>query len=125
MTDQRICESCGKRMQPDRASADAWACPCGRVDTLWSCTREAGFGVVRTFVSTRRAGMILDATGKPHGPQLGECTHGVTFDEPAARGLDAYEVRRRWPRLDGRCPLGCGYCGIAYASGAHYVHGDW
>lgn len=53
------------------------------------------------------------------------CKHGVTFDSPAARGLPAREVRKRWPRLDGLCPLGCGYNGIAYASKEHYVMGDW
>lgn len=54
-----------------------------------------------------------------------ECTHGVTFDLEAAKGLDAHEVRRRWPRGFGECPLGCGYSGIAYASYMHYLYGDW
>ena len=35
------------------------------------------------------------------------------------------EVKKRWPRLNGACPLGCGYVGIAYASPAHYEIGDW
>jgi hypothetical protein len=34
-------------------------------------------------------------------------------------------IRRRFPRLDGPCPLGCGYVGIAYASAEHYGYGDW
>ena len=54
-----------------------------------------------------------------------ECTHGVAFDENAAKSMPAREVRRLWPRLSGRCPLGCGYEGIAYASFKHYVYGDW
>jgi hypothetical protein len=54
-----------------------------------------------------------------------ECDHGVTFDEVAARGLDAHEVRKRWPRLGGNCKLGCGYNGIYYASFMHYLMGDW
>lgn len=54
-----------------------------------------------------------------------DCTHGVTFDEEAAKGLDAYEVRKRWPRGSGPCPLGCGYTGITYASYMHYLSGDW
>lgn len=72
-----------------------------------------------------------------------ECDHGVTFDETEARALLAgwtpagdpvafvmgnpkhQEVRRRWPRLDGRCPKGCGFSGIAYASYEHYTMGDW
>jgi hypothetical protein len=58
-------------------------------------------------------------------PPLEECDHGVTFDESAAVGMEAEEVRARWPRLMGACPMGCGYSGIAYASHAHYVLGDW
>jgi hypothetical protein len=70
------------------------------------------------------------------------CDHGVTFDAEKARALlgdwgptDAVEfimgspasaeVRRRWPRLHGECPKGCGYNGIAYASADHYAMGDW
>lgn len=53
------------------------------------------------------------------------CDHGVTFDESEAKGLDAREVREKWPRLFGKCPKGCGYVGIAYASYAHYLYGDW
>lgn len=30
------------------------------------------------------------------------CNHGVTFDEEAAKGLDCYEIRARWPRLVGK-----------------------
>lgn len=56
---------------------------------------------------------------------MAECDHGVTFDRSAAKGLPASEVRKRWPRLDGACPLGCGFHGIAYASKAHYVYGDY
>lgn len=56
-----------------------------------------------------------------------DCDHGVTFDEAEARRInaDAYEVRKRWPRLDGACPRGCGFSGIGYASTAHYLMGDW
>jgi hypothetical protein len=53
------------------------------------------------------------------------CDHGVTFDAEAAKGLDEYEVRRRWPRGWGPCPKGCGFSGIAYASYEHYIMGDW
>lgn len=54
-----------------------------------------------------------------------ECDHSVSFDEKAAKELSASEIRRRWPRLDGLCPKGCGFNGIAYASFLHYVSGDW
>lgn len=70
------------------------------------------------------------------------CDHGVTFDvEEAKRILGDWkptspeefvggnprvsEVRRRFPRLHGECPKGCGFKGIAYASWAHYTMGDW
>lgn len=73
------------------------------------------------------------------------CDHGITFDEEAAKKLLAEvaneikdpaiafimgspghaTIRKRWPRLDGTCPLGCGYSGIYYASYAHYLYGDW
>lgn len=71
-----------------------------------------------------------------------ECDHGVVFDEEEAEKVlgtwkpkgavefvtgnpQAYEVRKRWPRLNGECPKGCGFRGIAYASMAHYTMGDW
>jgi len=54
------------------------------------------------------------------------CDHGLSFDEDAAKGLSTIsEIRNRWPRLFGPCPKGCGFNGIAYASRAHYVFGDW
>lgn len=55
----------------------------------------------------------------------GECDHGVTYDPTYGRMMLNYEVRERYPRLDGECPRGCGYKGIAYASYEHYVAGDW
>jgi len=72
-------------------------------------------------------------------PVKEKCDHGITFDAEAARALlasgtvtnfilgndQAPEVRRCWPRLNGKCPKGCGYEGIAYASTEHYVAGDW
>lgn len=61
---------------------------------------------------------------KPENDNV-ECDHGLTFDQDETRGLSVAEIRKRWPRLSGRCPKGCGYVGIAYASFAHYVCGDW
>ena len=76
------------------------------------------------------------------GPEPG-CDHGITFDAAAARKLldewegpksaaafivgnpASAEVRKRWPRLHGECPKGCGYSGIYYASYEHYICGDW
>jgi len=71
-----------------------------------------------------------------------ECDHGIFFDEEEAERMlegwkpattvdfimgnpAAMEIRKRWPRLHGPCPKGCGFVGIAYASWAHYVAGDW
>lgn len=75
-----------------------------------------------------------------------KCDHGVTFDEEECKRLMAsipekssgdpaldfimgpsssFDVRKRWPRLHGACPKGCGFNGIAYASMAHYLYGDW
>lgn len=56
-----------------------------------------------------------------------QCTHpsiGVEFDEEAARGLEAYEVRERWPRAEALCP-DCGAFVAKYASLDHYAMGDW
>ena len=71
-----------------------------------------------------------------------DCDHGLTFDEAEARKIlggwepkdevewivgnpSCAEIRRRWPRLYGPCPKGCGYDGIAYVSAEHYAMGDW
>jgi predicted RNA-binding Zn-ribbon protein involved in translation (DUF1610 family) len=59
--------------------------------------------------------------------QINRCEHkscAPAFDSAAAEGLDAYEVRKRWPRFNGRCPE-CGEQMIYYASMEHYVAGDW
>lgn len=73
-----------------------------------------------------------------------KCDHGVTFDEVEASKIpsapdpkmdpvvafilgpmSSSEIRKRWPRLMGKCPKGCGFDGIAYASFMHYSMGDW
>lgn len=55
------------------------------------------------------------------------CDHGIAFDETEfrARHVKASEVRALWPRLHGKCPKGCGFEGIGYASYTHYLAGDW
>jgi hypothetical protein len=53
------------------------------------------------------------------------CDHGVQFDLEAAATMHVYEVRMKFPRLDGPCPKGCGFTGIGYASFEHYISGDW
>ena len=79
-------------------------------------------------------------------PGKDKCDHGIFFDEKAAQELldnaivdpnldldvafvlgnpASLEIRKRWPRLNGLCPLGCGFNGIYYASFAHYTMGDW
>lgn len=86
--------------------------------------------------------MILKQDGTPYKKPEGPCNHGVTFDKEEAEKVlgdwqpkdaadfiggnpAAAEVRKRWPRLCGPCPYGCGYSGIYYASTAHYIMGDW
>ncbi len=66
------------------------------------------------------------AGGAPMRVAVG-CDHGVKFDEARWRmeNLPAHHVREAWPRLFGKCPEGCGFEGIAYASWAHYAAGDW
>lgn len=77
------------------------------------------------------------------GVEIGEpCDHGIVFDEAEAKKLlegwtpkteaefivgnpASCEIRKRWPRLWGPCPKGCGFSGIGYASYAHYIMGDW
>jgi len=61
---------------------------------------------------------IDPATGKP-------CNHGVIYDSEAGKHMSYKQIREFFPRLNGFCPKGCGYCGIAYASKEHYVMGDW
>lgn len=56
-----------------------------------------------------------------------ECAHASvmpTFDQDAASGLSAAEVKKRWPRFMGSCPE-CGDSVILYHSFAHYLYGDW
>ncbi len=55
-----------------------------------------------------------------------ECDHGIVFDkDDAAKIRNPYVVRERYPRLMGKCPKGCGFEGIGYASFEHYIAGDW
>ncbi len=73
---------------------------------------------------------------------MSDCDHGVTYDEAEGEKIlagweaksdaefvmgnpAAKEIRKRWPRLAGPCPKGCGYSGIAYASVGHFAAGDW
>ena len=71
---------------------------------------------------------ISDAKGNVvSGTDPETCEHPKClpkFDEKAARGLDEFEVRKRWPRFDGKCP-DCGALLIQYASAMHYIMGDW
>lgn len=56
-----------------------------------------------------------------------KCEHEgakVEYDSEAAKGLDAREIKKRWPRFFGPCP-DCGAQLIKYASFEHYIAGDW
>lgn len=106
-------------------------------DHAFACRVPAAFGIIRlienvrescgrhfTAIAEREIARKLVAQDEPPTSQV-RCDHGVHFDADAARSLSTHEIRRRWPRLDGTCPLGCGFDGIAYASTLHYVAGDW
>jgi hypothetical protein len=92
-------ESCNGSPQP----SDAPAPKCDEHGLTLSCT----FGCVAP------------------APACDECDHGVTFDPIASRGLSRAEIRKRWPRMSGVCPKGCGFYGAAYASYEHYIAGNW
>jgi hypothetical protein len=85
---------------------------------------------------------ILDQHGNAVVPPEVPCAHGITFDSEEAKKVlgdwqpkdsvsyivgnpASAEIRKRWPRLSGTCPKGCGYQGIWYASYEHYICGDW
>ena len=56
-----------------------------------------------------------------------KCTHEgapVEYDSDAAKTMDSYAIRSRFPRFDGKCP-DCGCQLIKYASMEHYIAGDW
>lgn len=57
--------------------------------------------------------------------EIPECTVCTpVFDEEDAKTLSSYEIRAKYPRFDGVCPI-CSYNGIKYASKKHYYYGDW
>lgn len=62
---------------------------------------------------------FLDGSGCVH-----EYNGVVEFDAEAAKGLEAEEVRQRWPRKWSSCRK-CGEPCIRYASTDHYIAGDW
>ena len=119
---------------PDISMCDGKNCPvrdkCYRFTATPTPMRQAYMtfprkddGSCDEFWDNSKMRREMPASSSPHP----DCDHGVTFDQDAAEDgeLDAYEIRKRWPRLDGPCPKGCGYVGIAYASQEHYVYGDW
>lgn len=58
--------------------------------------------------------------------EIKNCKHGLTFDaSKITNEMSTSEVRKLFPRLCGLCPLNCGYNGIAYVSGEHFIYGDW
>lgn len=65
---------------------------------------------------------VLDKIAKE---RQAECDHGIEFDADAAKDMTVAEIRKRYPRLFGPCPKGCGFDGIGYKSWEHYVMGDW
>ncbi len=68
---------------------------------------------------------LVEYMNKKNKEQITKCDHGLKFNLEEAINLSTTEIRRRFPRLYGPCPKGCGFNGIAYVSTAHYVYGDW
>lgn len=70
---------------------------------------------------------IVTGVDEPPSGPINTCKHPQkqpTFDAEAAKDLDPYVVRERWPRGSGMCP-DCGARVICYASYEHYLSGDW
>lgn len=102
---------------------------------------------IDTILAESKAAGEEDRIIKHLPPDQDKCDHGVTFDLEAAKkileetaedksddpALDfimgpvnaTAKIKKLWPRLGGKCPKGCGYNGIAYASYEHYIYGDW
>lgn len=97
--------------------------------TIFRCLRGATGAVIRTIAPDGHEGLTdpdeLEARLIAGEIRSTSCDHGVTFDNASGVVASATEVRRRWPRLHGPCPKGCGFNGIAYASRAHMIAGDW
>lgn len=97
-------------------------------DDRWKCEPlHVDISAIADRKPIARTPQPPDLRGHPYrGHTVPECDHGVTYDRSQiSAGAPAHEVRKKYPRLDGTCPLGCGYVGIAYASMEHYVMGDW
>lgn len=80
---------------------------------------------VFTFNPSPPIQALLEATAVARDRNA--CTHSKimpTFDYEASKGLDASEVRARWPRVFAKCP-DCDFNGILYASFEHFTTGDW
>jgi hypothetical protein len=122
------CDRCGKRGLVVPVTVVPIDGPVGRIDLLClDCaeTPEPREVPGPSPADTNDAGTVLQAPEGPGGGETGPaCTHGVTFDEAAARGLSVQEVRDHWPRHSGKCER-CGYDGLYYASYMHYLSGDW
>lgn len=61
-------------------------------------------------------------------PLIPVCTHPglpvVKFDPVAAKDMTETEIRERFPRHSGYCPV-CSAHLVRYASDAHYLAGGW
>lgn len=91
---------------------------------------------------SRRQAVAMTSPPDPLSPPEATCDHGVCYDPIAGEAIlggwapaspvdfiignpASAEIRRRFPRLSGPCPKGCGFNSIAYASWEHYIAGDW
>ena len=109
-------------------------------------------GQLRVLKALSRSPIVINellALGEDLKKSVRSIKEVVTFDEEEAKKLleqpyegsgdpaldfvmghpATAEIQKRWPRgwfTDEKpCPKGCGYKGIAYASYAHHIYGDW
>ena len=86
---------------------------------------KAAAAMAKGFTAEQAAEIIGAPPPDLPGESTSGCQHGITFDQDVAAQFTTSEIRERWPRLHGPCPLLCGYTGYHYASQAHFHMGDW
>jgi hypothetical protein len=91
-------------------------CPCGSGKKHKKCCSD----LVKSVDQSERVGALGDPQRCEHPEDALEPKHEEPWDDDKYTGLDAYEIKRRWPRQ--HCRL-CGTC--YYRSFTHYVAGDW
>lgn len=67
---------------------------------------------------------LLDRGPNRDARRMNRCRAHMPAFDPSDFGDGSTDyVRRKYPRISGRCR--CGFNGIAYASFEHHIAGDW